>query len=122
WDTTRSCRPPPPAPLLLVRQPDPGVAAEPLAVVVGLQSGRRDAVHGELRITVLGVARHPDRADNLALRVADLQAAALGKDLVAARADEITHEDRLLLGAHLDELRGAPHRQRRIGFAVSHLE
>src|SRR5262249_47214383 len=67
----RVCPPPPPAPLLLVRQPDPGVAAEPLAVVVGLQSGRMDAVHGEFLITVLGVARHPDRADNLALRVAD---------------------------------------------------
>src|SRR5215831_7066176 len=71
---------------------------------------------------VLGVAGHADGADDLARAIANLQAAALGKKLLAARGDEIAHEDRLLLGAKLHELGGAAHGERGIGFAVGHLE
>src|SRR5258708_39301202 len=89
---------------LLVGQPDPRVASQVLAVLVGLEAGRADAVRGQLLVAVLGVAGDADRADHLAVVVADLQPAAFGKDLVAGRAVEVAHEDRLLLGAHLHEL------------------
>src|SRR5262245_28792261 len=105
-----------------VGQPDAGAAAELGAVLVGLESDRADAVGGELLVAVLGVAGHADRADDLTGGVADLQPAALGKDLVAGRAQEIAHEDRLLLGAHLHQLGGAAHGERGIDLAVSHLE
>src|SRR5262249_16665711 len=58
----------------------------------------------------------------LAGSVANLQTTAFGKNLLAGRALEITHEDRLFLGAHLDELGRAAHGERGIGFAVGHLE
>src|SRR5262249_39632674 len=59
---------------------------------------------------------------DLARGIANLQTAALGKNLFVGRGDEIAHEDRLLLGAHLHELGGAPHGERGISLAVSHLE
>src|SRR5882724_5743150 len=107
---------------LFVGQSDTRIAAELLAVVVGLEAGCMDAVGGELLVAILGIAGNPDRADHLAGLVADLQAAAFGKDLVAAGADQVAHENRLLLGADLHELGGAAHGERRIGFAIGHLE
>src|SRR3954469_22971107 len=89
---------------LFVGQSDTRITAELLAVVVGLEAGRMDAMGGEFLVAVLGVAGDPDRADHIAGLVADLQAAAFGKDLVATGADQIAHEDRLLLSAHLHEL------------------
>src|SRR2546428_1357420 len=105
-----------------VGQPDAAAAAHGRAVLVGLEADRADAVGGELLVAVLGVAGHSDRADDLARGIANLQTAALGKNLFVCRSDEIAHEDRLLLGAHLHELGGAPHGERGIGFAVGHLE
>ena len=68
---------------LFVREPDTPAASDDVgAVLVGLEPDRTDAMGGELFVTVLGVAGDTDRADHLALRVADLQAAALGKNLV----------------------------------------
>src|SRR5215469_1251114 len=93
-----------------------------LAVIIRLEPGRADAVGGELLVAVLGIAGDPDRADHLAVGIADQKPAAFGKDLVAARRDQVVHEDRLLLRTHAYELRGAPERQRRIGFAERHLE
>src|SRR5262249_58514006 len=82
-----------PAPLL--RFPDVHPPPHRLAVVVGLQPGRVYAVRGEFLVAVLGVAGDADRADHLAVRVADQQAAALADDLLVARADHVVHEDRL---------------------------
>src|SRR5262245_65143778 len=92
-----------------VGQPDAATAAHGRAVLVGLEPDRADAVGGELLVALLGIAGHADRADDLARGIANLQTAALGKDLFVGRGDEIAHEDRLLLGAHLHELGGAPH-------------
>src|SRR5215510_1127643 len=103
---------PGPAKFLLVGQPDTRIATEALAVVIGLEAGGMDAMGGEFLVAILGVAGDPDRADDIALLVANLQAPALGKDLIAAGADQVAHEDRFLLGAHFHELGGAPHRQR----------
>src|SRR6516165_4435876 len=105
-----------------VGQPDPATAAHGRAVLVGLEADRADAVGGELLVAVLGVAGDADRADDLPRGVANLQTAALGENLFVGRGDEIAHEDRLLLGAHLHELGGAPHGERGIGLAVGHLE
>src|SRR5262249_53736741 len=105
-----------------VGEPDSAAPAQGGAVLVGLEPDRPDAVSGELLVALLGVAGHPDGADDLARAVANLQAAALGKKLLAARGDEIAHEGRLLLGALLHQLRGAAHGERGIGFAVGHLE
>src|SRR5262245_18566763 len=72
----------------LVGQPDAGAPAELRAVLIGLEPDGANAVGGELLVTVLGIAGHADRADDLAGGVADLQSAALREDLVAARAQE----------------------------------
>src|SRR5258708_9998937 len=81
-----------------------------------------DAVGGELLVALPGIAGDADRADDFAVRVADQQAAGFGKQLLVARRDQITHEDRPLLGALMHQARAAPERERRIGFAESHLE
>src|SRR4051812_46159592 len=98
---------------LLVRQPDPRIAAEVLAVVIRLQSRRANAMGGKLLVALFEVAGDADRADPLARLIPDLQAATLGENLVASRALEVAHEHRLLLGAHLHELGRSSHRQRR---------
>ncbi len=41
------------------------------AVVIGLEPRRTDAVRGELLVAILGISGDADRADHLALRVAD---------------------------------------------------
>src|SRR5262249_3289777 len=105
-----------------VGQPDPVAAAHGGAILVGLEADRMDAVGGELLIALLGIAGDADRAEDFAGGFANLQTAALGKNLFVGRGDEIAHEDRLLLGAHLHELGGAAHGERGIGFAVGHLE
>src|SRR5262249_4980798 len=103
-----------------VGQPDAAAAAHGRAVLVGLEADRADAVGGELLVALLSVAGDADCADDLARGIANLQTAALGKDLFVGRGDEIAHEDRLLLGAHLHELGGAPHGERGISLAVGH--
>src|SRR5690348_12660806 len=87
-----------------VGQPDPATAADGGAILVGLEADRADAVGGELLVALLGIAGDADRADDFARGVANLQTAALGKNLFVGRSDEIAHEDRLLLGAYLHEL------------------
>src|SRR6202162_5834240 len=79
---------------LLVGQPDAGMASHAFEIRVGFQAGRMDAMGGELLVAVLGVAGDADGADDLPVGAADLQAAALGKNLLAACAHEIAHEDR----------------------------
>jgi hypothetical protein len=51
-------------------------------------------VRGELLVAVLGVAGDADRADHLAVGVADQHAAALGEDLLAARPDQVATRGR----------------------------
>src|SRR5882757_2717408 len=85
-----------------VGQTDTAAAPQIGAVFVRLETDRTHAVNGELLVAVLGIARHPDRPDDLAVGVADLHASAFGENLVAGRAEQVAHEDRLLLGAHLD--------------------
>src|SRR6516165_2188651 len=102
------------------RQADPPTHAN--AIRIDLESRGADTVDGQLVVTVLGIAGHSDRANDFAVRIADQHAAAFGKDLLAARGNEIAHEDRSLLRALADEFRAAPERQCGIGFAVSHFE
>src|SRR4051812_19102890 len=108
--------------VLRVGQTDPAPAAEILAVLVGLEPERAHAVNGELLVALLGIAGHSDRADDLAVGVANLHAAAFGENLVPGRAQQVAHEDRLLLGAHFHQLGGAAHGERGIGLTVGHLE
>src|SRR5689334_13991956 len=54
------------------------------AVVIGLEPRRMDAVRRELLVAVLRVAGDADRTDHFAVGVADQEATALGKDLLAA--------------------------------------
>jgi len=61
-------------------------------------------MRGEFLVAIFRVAGDPDRADDLAIEVADLQAAAFGENLVAGCGTEIAHENRLLFGSHLYEL------------------
>src|SRR5476651_2226504 len=81
-----------------------------------------DAVHGEFLVAILGIACDADRADDFAVFVANLHAAALGENLLAARAVEIFHEDRLFLRAYLYELRRAAKRESGVALAERHLE
>ena len=76
----------------------------------------------ELLVAILGIARDPDGAYDLAVEAADLQAAALGKNLLVGRAHEMAHEDRPFFGTDAYQLGGAAERERRIGFAERHLE
>src|SRR5215475_7644841 len=64
----------------------------------------------------------PDRADDLAFVVTDQHAAALREDLIAARGNEVSHEDRPLLRALANELRAAAERERRISLSIGHFE
>src|SRR5882757_9915867 len=105
-----------------VGQADPAAAPQISTVFVRLETDRTHAVNSELLVALLGIARHPDRADDLAIGVADLHAPAFGENLIAGRAEQVAHEDRLLLGAHLDELGGATHGERGVGLPVGHLE
>jgi hypothetical protein len=79
-------------------------------------------VSGKLLVAVLGIAGHSDRADDLAVGVANLHAATFGENLVAGRTQQVAHEDRLLLGPHLHELGGAAHGERGVGLAVCHFK
>src|SRR5262249_35558052 len=63
-----------------VCQADTAAAAEPGAVLVGLEPNRANAVGGKLLVPLLGIAGDADRADHFALGTADLQPAAFGKD------------------------------------------
>ena len=81
-----------------------------------------DAEDREFLVAVLGIARHSDRANDLAVIVADQPAAAFRENLLAARRNEVAHEDRALLGALVHELGAAAERQSRISFAKGHLE
>src|SRR5262249_53963774 len=92
------------------------------AVLVGFEPDGADAMGGELLVALLRIAGDADRADDLARAIANLQPAALGKNLLAACRDEIAHEDRLLLGAYFHELGRAAHGERGVGLAVGHLE
>src|SRR5262249_11907216 len=113
----------PPQWMSRVGQPNAAPAAHGRrAVLVGFEPDGADAMGGELLVALLSIAGHADRADDLARPIANLQAAALRKNLLAARRDEIAHEDRLLLGAYFHELGGAPHGERGVGLAVRHLE
>src|SRR5262245_4584638 len=75
------------APVLGLGPPDRELAALALEVSVGLQAGRTDSMQRQLLIPHLGVAGHTNRADHLAVAVAELHAAAFGEQLVAARLD-----------------------------------
>src|SRR5215471_14357070 len=90
---------------LPVRQPHVDLAPHVSTIVVGLQARGVNAVDRELPVAILGVSGHPDRADDLPADVADLHAAALRKELVIARGDQIAHEGRLLLVADAHEPR-----------------
>src|ERR1700733_10974260 len=92
------------------------------AIFIGLEAGGMDAVGCELLVALSGIAGDADSADDLAIGVADQQAAGFGKQLLVARRDQITHEDRPLLGALMHQARAAAERKRRIGFAERHLE
>src|SRR5258707_8447658 len=87
-----------------VGQPNATPAPQGRTVVVGFEPDRLDAMDGELLVALLRIAGDADRADDLARPVANLQPATLGKNLLAARSDEITHEDGLFLGPHLHKL------------------
>ena len=78
------------------------------AILVGLQSRGMDAVDRQLLVAILGIAGDADRADDFAVIVADQHAAAFGKNLLAARRNQIAHEDRPLLGALVHQLGAAP--------------
>src|SRR5262249_57023609 len=65
-----------------VGQPDPATAADGGAILVGLEADRADAVGGELLVALFGIAGDAHRADDFARGVANLQAAALRKNLV----------------------------------------
>src|SRR5262249_666891 len=94
-------------------QPDRGTGAHGGAILVGLEADGADAVRGELLVAFLAIAGDGDRADDSARGVANLQTAAFGKNLFVACGDEIAHEDRLLLGAHLSRAwRSGPGRAR----------
>src|SRR5215472_10826269 len=92
------------------------------AIRVDLEPRSADAMDGELFVAVLGITGHPDRANDFAARIADQHAAAFGKDLIAARGNEVAHEDRPLLRALANQFRAAAERQCGISFAVSHFE
>src|SRR6516162_6629040 len=111
-----------PARASLVGQPHPAAATVARKVLIGLEAGGANAVRGELLVALLRLAGDADGADHFAVGGADLQTAAFGKDLVTAGAQEIAHEDRLLLCALLHELRGATHGERCVRLAVGHLE
>src|SRR3954451_20271260 len=96
--------------------------AHVLAVFVGPQADRMDAMGGQFLVAVLGVAGDADRANDLTVLVADLHAAAFGEDLVAADIHQVAHEGRLLLVSDAHELGRATERQRRISLAGGHLE
>src|SRR5271165_6952999 len=108
--------------LSFVGQPNSAAASAVGKVLVGLETDSANAMGGKLLVALLGIAGDPDGTDDFTLGIANLQPAALRKDLVAACAHEIAHEDRFLLRAHSHEPGGAPHGKRGIGFAVSHLE
>src|SRR5438552_566369 len=78
-----------------VGEPDAAPAPQRRAVLIGFEPDRADAVGGKLLVALLRIAGDADRADDLARVIANLQPATLGKDLFAARGDEIAHEDRL---------------------------
>src|SRR6266480_3233776 len=71
-----------------VGEPDAAPAPQRRAVLVGFQPDRADAVGGKLLVALLGIAGDADRADDLARVIANLQPAALGKNLLAARGDD----------------------------------
>src|SRR5262249_22601244 len=106
--------------LTLRRQADPPPHAN--AIRVGLQPRGVNAVDREFLVPNFGVAGHPDRADDLAFVVTDQHATALREDLIAARGNEVSHEDRPLLCALANELRAAAERQRRISLPIGHFE
>src|SRR5712692_1883603 len=87
-----------------VGQPNTAAASDAGTVLVGLEADGANAVGGKLLVAILGVAGDADGADDFAVGSANLQPAAFRKDLVAARAQQIAHEDRLLLCAHFHEL------------------
>src|SRR5581483_3067768 len=109
-------------PRVLVAGPDADLPAHVPAVFVGLQPRRMDAVNGEFLVAVFGIAGDADCADDIAVIVTDHHAAAFGKELIVAGADQVAHEDRLFMRALAHQLRTAAERQRRIGFAERHLE
>ena len=100
----------------------PTLPAHAAAVFVGSQTGRVDAMNRQFLVAILGIAGYADRANDFATIVADQHAAAFGKDLLAARGNQITHEDRPFVRPLADEFRAAAERQRRIGFTESHFE
>src|SRR6516225_8471875 len=86
----------------LTRQAD--LAAHTGAIRFGLQTRGVNAVNGKLFVAIFGVPGHADRSNHFALRVADQHAATFGKDLITACGNQVTHEDRPLLGALANEL------------------
>src|SRR5580704_11809578 len=97
-------------------------AAHRSAIFVCLEAGGMDAEDAKLLVAVFGIPGHSDRAQDFAVVIADQPAAAFRENLLAARSDQVAHEDRALLGALVHQLRAAAERQSRIGFAVGHLE
>src|SRR5258706_2067508 len=87
-----------------VGQPNAAPASQGRTVLVGFEPDRVDAMGGEFLFALLRIAGDADRADDLARPVATLQPSTLGKDLLAARGDEISTEDERLLGPDLNEL------------------
>src|SRR5262249_54021378 len=107
---------------LFVGEANTTAAAKIFTILISLKAGIVNAVRCEFLVAILGVTGYTDRADHFAVLVADLHTATLGKNLFAARRDQVFHENRLLLCANTHELGGAAERERRIGFAVCHLE
>src|SRR5579863_10393293 len=81
-----------------------------------------NAMDRQFLVAVLGIPGHSDGADDFAAVIADQHAATLGKNLLAARGDQVAHEDRPLLRPLAHELGAAAKRQGRIGFSVRHFE
>src|SRR5260370_29135063 len=92
------------------------------AIGIGLQSRRVNAVDRKLLVAVFGVAGHADCAYDVAFGIADEHAAALRKNLIAARGDKVTHENWPLSRSFADQFRTAAERERRISFAVGHFK
>src|SRR5260370_4990924 len=92
------------------------------AIGIGLQARGVNAVDRKLLVAVFGIAGHADRAYDFAFGIADEHAAALRKNLIAARGDKVSHENWPLLRSFADQFRTPPERKRRISFAVGHFE
>src|SRR5262249_42507926 len=85
---------------------------------IGKESCRFDAGNGAGFVLVRGVAGNPDRADDLALGVADQHAAGVGHHTSATSRIERVEELRRVGGALIERARAEAHAERTPCFAV----